>query len=186
VKNQSAPILVSGSGSHLALLGAGANLNAKGNVTVFYTAVPVTTGKTVEAIKLPGGGLGFFAATLADKPLPPAPTGQPWVSDLEWTDSSNGWGPVECDQSNGEDGDGDGDPLTLAGTQYAKGIGTHAPSSISVRLGANCSTFTAQVGVDDEMEDRGQVSFKVAVDGVVKYTRICSPEPLPPSPSRWT
>jgi alpha-glucosidase len=221
VKNQSAPILVSGSGSHLALLGAGASLNAKGNVTViytdgtesqaplqlpnwccqdpttggakeavsvkgrytasglantttdyrvFYTAVPLTVGKTVKAIKLPGGGLGFFAATLADKPLPPAPTGQPWVSGLEWTDSTNGWGPAERDQSNGEDGAGDGAPLTLAGTQYAKGIGTHAAASVSVRLGGNCSRFTAQVGVDDEVEDRGKVSFKVAVDGVVKYT----------------
>ena len=37
VKDQSAPILVSGTGSHLALLGAGASLNAKGSVTVIYT-----------------------------------------------------------------------------------------------------------------------------------------------------
>ncbi len=124
----------------------------------------------MKAIKLPGGGLGFFAATIADKPLPPAPTGQPWVSDLEFLDSTNGWGPVERDHSNGEDAAGDGGPITLDGTQYAKGLGTHAPSSVSVRLGANCSTFTAQVGVDDEMEDRGKVSFKVAVDGVTKYT----------------
>ena len=41
---------------------------------------------------------------------------------------------------------------------------------MSVRLGGNCSTFTAKVGVDDEVEDRGKVSFKVAVDGVTKYT----------------
>jgi hypothetical protein len=221
VKNQSAPILVSGTGSSLALLGAGASLNAKGDVTiiytdgtestaplqlpnwccqdpatggaklavsvkgrytqsglantttdyrVFYTAVPVTPGKTVKAIKLPGGGLGFFAATLADKPLPPAPTGQPWVSDLEFVDSSNGWGPVERDKSNGEDAAGDGATLTLDGTQYAKGLGTHAPSSVTVRLGGNCTGFSAKVGVDDEMEDRGKVSFKVLVDGVAKYT----------------
>ncbi|WP_328989103.1 NPCBM/NEW2 domain-containing protein [Kribbella sp. NBC_01245] len=221
VKNQSAPILVSGTGTHLALLGAGASLNAKGSVRViytdgtesshpfqlpnwccqdpttggakvavavkgrytqaglantttdyrvFYTAVPLTPGKTVRAIKLPGGGLGFFAATVANKPLPPAPTGQVWVSDLEWTDSSNGWGPVERDRSNGEDGAADGGPLTLDGVQYAKGLGTHAPSAVSVRLGGNCSTFTAKIGVDDEMEDRGRVIFKVAVDGVVKYT----------------
>ncbi|TDO50824.1 alpha-glucosidase (family GH31 glycosyl hydrolase) [Kribbella sp. VKM Ac-2527] len=221
VKNQSAPILVTGTGSHLALLGAGASLNAKGSVTilytdgtqsqaplqlpnwccqdpttggaklavgvkgrytqaglantttdyrVFYTAVPLTPGKTAKAIKLPGGGLGFFAATLADKPLPPAPTGQPWVSDLEWIDSTNGWGPVERDRSNGEDGAADGGPLTLDGTQYAKGLGTHAPSTVSVRLAGNCSLFTAKVGVDDEMEDRGKVSFKVLVDSVTKYT----------------
>jgi alpha-glucosidase (family GH31 glycosyl hydrolase) len=221
VKNQPAPILVSGTGSHLALLGAGASLNARGTVTiiytdgsesqgtfqlpnwccqdpatggaklavsvkgrytpaglgntttdyrVFYTAVPLDPGKTVKAIKLPGGGLGFFAATIADKPLPPAPTGERWVSDLEFLDSTNGWGPIERDHSNGEDGAGDGGPITLDGVQYAKGLGTHAPSSAGVRLGGNCTTFTAKVGVDDEMEDRGKVSFKVLVDGVAKYT----------------
>ncbi|WP_165949129.1 NPCBM/NEW2 domain-containing protein [Kribbella turkmenica] len=221
VKNQPAPILVSGSGSHLALLGAGASLNARGAVTiiytdgsesqgtfqlpnwccqdpttggakvavsvkgrytpaglsntttdyrVFYTAVPLDPGKTVKAIKLPGGGLGFFAATIADKPLPPAPTGDTWVSDLEFLDSTNGWGPVERDRSNGEDGAADGNPITLDGVRYAKGLGTHAPSVVSVRIGGNCSTFTAKVGVDDEMDDRGKVSFKVLVDGVAKYT----------------
>lgn len=221
VKNQPAPILVSGTGTHLALLGAGASLNARGTVTIiytdgsqsrgtfqlpnwccqdpttggaktavsvkgrytqaglsntttdyriFYTAVPLDPGKAVRAIKLPGGGLGFFAATVADKPLPPAPTGQVWVSDLEFLDATNGWGPVERDHSNGEDGAGDGGPITLDGVEYAKGLGTHAPSSVSVRLGGNCTTFTAKIGVDDEMDDRGRVSFKVAVDGVVKYT----------------
>ncbi|GAB2630278.1 hypothetical protein GCM10009743_00880 [Kribbella swartbergensis] len=221
VKNQPAPILVSGNGTHLALLGAGASLNARGSVTiiytdgsqsqgtfqlpnwccqdpatggakpavsvkgrytqaglsntttdyrVFYTAVPLEPGKTVKAIKLPGGGLGFFAATIANKPLPPAPTGEKWVSDLEFLDSTNGWGPVERDRSNGEDGAADGAPITLDGVQYAKGLGTHAPSSVSVRIGGNCKTFTAKVGVDDEVEDRGKVSFKVLVDGVAKYT----------------
>ena len=144
--------------------------NTTTDYRVFYTAVALDPGKTVQAIRLASGGLGFFAAIIADKPLPPAPTGQPWVSDLEWIDSSNGWGPVERDKSNGEDGARDGGPLTLDGTQYAKGLGTHAPSSVSVRLGGNCSAFTAKVGVDDEMEDRGKVSFKVAVDGVAKYT----------------
>ncbi|WP_202875363.1 NPCBM/NEW2 domain-containing protein [Kribbella albertanoniae] len=221
VKNQSAPILVSGTGSHLALLGAGASLNARGAVTilytdgtqskgtfqlpnwccqdpttggaklavstkgrytptglantttdyrVFYTAVPLDAGKTVQAIKLPGGGLGFFAATIANKPLPPAPRGEQWVSDLEFLDATNGWGPVERDRSNGEDAPGDGATLTLNGVTYAKGLGTHAPSLVSVRLGGNCQTFTAKVGIDDEMEDRGKVSFKVLTDGVAKQT----------------
>ena len=39
-----------------------------------------------------------------------------------------------------------------------------------MRIGGNCTAFTAKVGVDDEMEDRGRVSFKVLVDGVAKYT----------------
>ncbi len=232
-KNQTAPILVSGTGSHLAMLGSGASLNARGSVTViytdgtesehafqvpnwccqdpatggakvavsvkgrytqaglanttadyrvFYTAVPLEPGKTVRAIRLPGGPIGFFAATVADKPLPPAPTGEAWVSDLEWLDSSNGWGPVEKDRSNGEDAAGDGAPLTLDGVQYAKGIGAHAPSEVKAHLGGNCSAFTAKIGVDDEVDDRGRVIFKVAVDGVVKYTSDLLTGPSPTVP----
>lgn len=220
-KGQTAPILVSGTGTHLALLGAGSSLNARGDVTiiytdgtsvtrslqlpnwccqdpatggakvavsvkgrytqagaanlttdyrVFYNAVPLDPGKTVRAVRLPGGPLGFFAATVANKPLPPAPHGEAWVSDLEWLDSSNGWGPVERDHSNGEDAAGDGAAITLDGVAYAKGIGAHAPSEVKASLGGNCTTFTAKIGVDDEVEDRGKITFKVAVDGVVKFT----------------
>ncbi len=145
-----------------------------GNTTVdyrvFYSAVALDAGKTLKAVKLPGASIGVFAAAVADKPLPPAPKGEAWVSDLQWLDSTNGWGPVERDRSNGEDAAGDGNPITLDGVVYAKGLGAHAPSEVKVRLGANCSTFTAKVGVDDEVADRGKVTFKVAVDGAVKYT----------------
>ena len=148
--------------------------NGPANLTtdyrVFYTAVPLDPGKTVRAIRLPGGPIGFFAATVANKPLPPAPHGDAWVSDLQWISSSNGWGPVERDHSNGEDAAGDGATLTLNGVTYAKGLGAHAPSEVQVNLGGNCSAFTAKVGVDDEVADRGRVNVKVAVDGVVKFT----------------
>src|SRR5207247_1662349 len=46
-----------------------------------------------------------------------------YLSDLTWTSMTNGWGPVERDQSNGESGTGDGSTLTLNGTTYAKGLG---------------------------------------------------------------
>ncbi|WP_187413527.1 NPCBM/NEW2 domain-containing protein [Micromonospora sp. MP36] len=219
-KDITAPILVTGTGSHLHLLGAGASLNARGTVTVLYTdgtqsqhtlqlpnwccqdpatggakpavtvkgrytpaglantttdyrvsyqALPLTPGKTVRAIRLPGGPLGFFAATVADKPLPPAPKGEAWVSDLEWIDSTNGWGPVERDRSNGESAAGDGNPITLNRVSYAKGLGAHAASSVKVNLDGRCTRFTAKVGVDDEMADRGSVAFHVLVDGTTKY-----------------
>ena len=77
---------------------------------------------------------------------------------------------MERDHSNGEDAAGDGGPITLDGVQYTKGLGAHAPSSVSVRLGGNCTSFTSKLGIDDEMEDRGKVTFKVLTDGVAKYT----------------
>jgi len=36
---------------------------------------------------------------------------------------TNGWGPVERDRSNGESAPGDGNPLTLDGVVYLKGLG---------------------------------------------------------------
>ena len=48
---------------------------------------------------------------------PPAPTGTAQVSGLPFLASSNGWGPVERDRSNGDTDEGDGHPLTIAGTR---------------------------------------------------------------------
>jgi beta-glucanase (GH16 family) len=77
----------------------------------------------------------------------------------------NGWGPIERDQSNGEQASGDGGPLTLGSTLYGKGLGTHAPSAVGFALGGACSSFSARVGVDAEMKRAGSVRFQVRGDG---------------------
>jgi endo-alpha-N-acetylgalactosaminidase len=95
--------------------------------------------------------------------VPPA-AGENWVSDLPFVSSTNGWGPVERDMSNGPTGEGDGSPITLRGTVYEKGIGAHAPSRVRVFLGGQCEAFTATVGVDDSQGTRGSVAFEVRGD----------------------
>ncbi|GAA4701158.1 glycoside hydrolase family 2 TIM barrel-domain containing protein [Phytohabitans rumicis] len=95
----------------------------------------------------------------------PLPAGGRWVSDLPFLGTQNGWGPVERDQSNGEQAAGDGRPLSIGGVTYAKGIGAHAPSRVEVDLGGGCTSFRADVGVDDEMGASGSVAFEVWVDG---------------------
>ncbi|MFE5661519.1 NPCBM/NEW2 domain-containing protein [Streptomyces sp. NPDC056517] len=102
--------------------------------------------------------------------MPPPPTGDAWASDLVWLRSTNGWGPPERDRSNGESGAADGRTLTLAGTAYEKGIGAHADSDIEVYLGGRCTTFTADVGIDDEINGYGDVAFSVEADGKVLWT----------------
>ena len=104
------------------------------------------------------------AAAIVSVP-PPPPTGTVFVSSLDFLSATNGWGPVERDTSNGENQPGDGHPITLNGTQYAKGLGVNASSDIAVYLGGNYSRFTATVGVDDEVGNRGSVTFSVAADG---------------------
>ena len=73
----------------------------------------------------------------------------------------NGWGPMETDQSNGELAAGDGGPLTIGGQVYAKGLGVHARSEVVYDLGGNCTAFTADAGVDDEVGSFGSVTFEV-------------------------
>ncbi|THF71639.1 hypothetical protein E7T06_01400 [Deinococcus sp. Arct2-2] len=89
------------------------------------------------------------------------------LSALNWTSASNGWGPVERDRSNGETAAGDGRALTINGKVYVKGLGVHSVSSIAYALGGQCSTFTADVGLDDEIDQqtRGSVVFQVFADG---------------------
>jgi N-acetylneuraminic acid mutarotase len=86
-----------------------------------------------------------------------------------WTAAANAWGPIERNRSNGEKNAGDGRGLSIGGQSFAQGFGTHAGSSMSFALGGQCSTFTATVGVDDEVGDRGSVVFEVYADGTKVY-----------------
>jgi hypothetical protein len=96
---------------------------------------------------------------------PPNPSGTAYVSDLPFLSESNGWGPVERDKSNNDKSAGDGKTLTIGGKTYAKGIGAHANSEITIWLGGACSTFHAEVGLDDETNQNGSVAYQVLGDG---------------------
>ncbi len=89
-----------------------------------------------------------------------------YVSDLTWASSSNAWGPVEKDKSNGEQGAGDGLPLKLNGQTYAKGLGVHAASEVVYNLGGQYTRFKSDLGVDDEVSNPvASVVFEVWADG---------------------
>ncbi|WP_191304082.1 glycoside hydrolase family 97 catalytic domain-containing protein [Lentzea cavernae] len=100
---------------------------------------------------------------------PPTPSNGAQVSDLPFMSETNGWGPVERDRSNGENTGGDGQVLSIGGTTYAKGIGVHAPSEVSVYLGRSCERFTAKIGLDDETTQAGSVAFQVFGDNKPLY-----------------
>ncbi|OFI36581.1 endo-alpha-N-acetylgalactosaminidase [Arthrobacter sp. SW1] len=111
-----------------------------------------------------------ISTTTTVRTLPKPPQATVFASDHPWVSATNGWGPVEKDMSNGEQGSGDGKPLTLNGTVFAKGLGAHANSTIRYYLGGYCSTFTAVVGIDDAQASRGSVKFSVVADGTTKVT----------------
>ncbi len=59
-----------------------------------------------------------------------------------------------------------GKPLQIAGKAFANGVGTHAASTLWVRLDGKAAAFTAQVGVDDAAGNaKASIEFIVAGDG---------------------
>jgi alpha-galactosidase len=70
-----------------------------------------------------------------------------------------GWGEPHANRSV------DGHPMMLDGKRFEHGIGTHANSIFRIALGGKAERFTATVGVDDEVGDKGSVVFKVTGDG---------------------
>jgi len=62
---------------------------------------------------------------------PPAPTADIYVSDMTFVKAQNGYADLQLDKSEG------GNPITIRGTMYSKGIGTNSPSDVQVYLGVN-------------------------------------------------
>lgn len=58
-----------------------------------------------------------------------------------------------------------GNPLSLRGGLYAKGLGVHSQSSVSYALAGQYRWFRATVGIDDDARGRGSARFEVLLDG---------------------
>lgn len=100
--------------------------------------------------------LMLWAAPLA------ALAGEPqsvWLADLDLTKMSSGWGKAVANHSVTTQ------ELTIAGTKFARGVGTHAESVLNVQLDGAATEFTALVGVDDHAgQGKGAVEFEIYGD----------------------
>jgi hypothetical protein len=105
-----------------------------------------------------------------------------YAGDLDWLRVRNGWGPPEIDRSNGERAPDDGVPMSVGLVAFDHGIGAHAPSRIVLDLGARCSLFLSDVGLDEEVGDAGSVVFEVWADGRRLATSGLVRGPQPPVP----
>ncbi|MFF0483248.1 NPCBM/NEW2 domain-containing protein [Streptomyces sp. NPDC004435] len=146
-------------------LKAGATLRTEWDVTVPAEA----TGRhelTLTTKYRSRDGLSFTrvapVSLLVGAVRPPA--GESHLGDLTPLTATNGWGPVERDRSNGESGAGDGGPITINGTVFAKGLGVNSPSTVEYYTAGQCSRVTASVGLDDEAGTRGTVTFEIWAD----------------------
>ena len=115
-----------------------------------------------------------------------------WFSDLEPTYARQEWGRLEMDKSV------DGNPLTIAGTVYPKGLGTHSNGVITFALPAGARRVSGKVGIDTEIGDRGSakvifhaVQLTEQHDKTVLRTRLSRRGDSPaviatlPHPSPW-
>ena len=99
--------------------------------------------------------------------LAAAPARTVWLDELDVGKATSGWGPTQRNRSV------EGKPLTIAGQTYSRGLDTHAPGVLRIRLGGAAARFTARVGVDDEVARRpskASVEFKIVGDGAVLWT----------------
>jgi alpha-galactosidase len=81
------------------------------------------------------------------------------LSSLDLSSTRQGWGKVQIDKSvTGKD-------LLIAGTKYEFGVGTHANSSIKIRLNKRNVRFSAKVGMDDAVQGTpGSITFAISGD----------------------
>jgi hypothetical protein len=90
-------------------------------------------------------------------PLPPLPN--VYAADLKATRFVSGWNGNPRRDKSIED-----NPIRIRGEVFAKGIGTHAASEISYKVRSDFRRFVAVVGVDDEKDGMGTVTFAVFAD----------------------
>ncbi|MGH2950060.1 MAG: sulfatase-like hydrolase/transferase, partial [Solirubrobacteraceae bacterium] len=129
-------------------------------------------GAALRARRLSAAGDGHVpprhpgdALTVQANLVPAPPSGDAYVSDMVWIRAENGFGPLELDRSNGTNAAGDGEPISLAGRRYEKGLGTHAESKLAYYVGGGFARFAADVGIDDFPSSGGSVQFYVFGDG---------------------
>ncbi len=82
-----------------------------------------------------------------------------YISNLDLSKISQEWGTPQVDKSVS------GNPLSIAGSKYSHGLGTHAKSLFRLSLHGKGQSFWAKVGIDDESENSGSVIFRVIGDG---------------------
>lgn len=83
-----------------------------------------------------------------------------WLDELDLTAMTCGWETPRAKRSVG------GNPLTVDGKSFERGVGTHAESWYVLEANGNALSFEARVGVDDEelIRGKGSVVFRVYAD----------------------
>jgi alpha-galactosidase len=83
-----------------------------------------------------------------------------WLDELDLSNATQGYGVPLKNKTV------DGKTITIAGKAFKRGFGTHAESSLMVKLDGKASAFTTYVGIDDEIKGHEPAAeFVVNGDG---------------------
>lgn len=82
-----------------------------------------------------------------------------WLDSLKLASANQGWGNPGINKSV------DGRPLTIGGKQLERGFGTHAESTLYIKLDGAAQKFSATVGLDDEIDGNAKASVEFFVIG---------------------
>ncbi|HLF14690.1 MAG TPA: NPCBM/NEW2 domain-containing protein, partial [Bacteroidota bacterium] len=112
--------------------------------------------------------IALLMAALAASAAPVAPLraqeGTVWLDEAELSLMKCGWSTPKAGKSV------DGNPLTIRGKTFERGVGTHALSTFLLNLGGKGKRFIASVGVDEETgNDEAGVEFFVLGDKKVLW-----------------
>ncbi|MGZ3852801.1 MAG: NPCBM/NEW2 domain-containing protein, partial [Flavisolibacter sp.] len=69
-----------------------------------------------------------------------------WLDQLDVSSATQGYGVPNKNKTV------DGRTMTIAGKTFERGFGTHSESSLLIQLDGKATSFTAQVGIDDEIK----------------------------------
>ncbi|MEI9863739.1 MAG: NPCBM/NEW2 domain-containing protein [Limisphaerales bacterium] len=88
-----------------------------------------------------------------------------WLDELNLTAATQGWGDPHKNQSV------DGHVLTIGGKKFERGFGTHSVGELNINLAGAAKSFSASVGVDDEINGNtaSSIEFIVRGDGKVLW-----------------
>jgi len=114
-----------------------------------------------SALLLPPVSLSDAARASAKRERPVDRIEGVFLDSLEPESASQGWGSLRKNQSVWEK------PMTVNGTRYLRGLGTHAPSRIVYRLDGKYRRFQCWAGAD--WATSPTVTFEVLVDGVKRW-----------------
>ena len=87
-----------------------------------------------------------------------------WLNDLDVSSTMQDWGTVQTNKSVA------GHTLSVGGTKFDHGVGTHAQSTLYLSIKEGTKNFSGSVGVDDEVApNTGSVEFSLVGDGGILW-----------------